>query len=90
MTGQKIKKRFKTEKSFKICTAISVVDPDPNTDPYSREKGLYLSQIFILVEIICANQSEAKFLCLSLESCQDISPKINQFTKTRENMTFLS
>ena len=34
---------------------------------------MYLSRHFILVVIICANQSESKFLFLPLNSCQNVS-----------------
>ena len=35
--------------------------------------NLYLSQHFILAEIICANQSESKFLSWPLKSCQNVA-----------------
>ena len=49
----------------------------------SNSTLLYLRRYFILVEIICANQSEAaKFPSLSLKSCQ----KGSQETLTSEKL----
>ena len=50
--------------------------------------ALHLSRYYIMVEIFFANQSEAKFLCLPLKSCQNVSG-INHFTLRRENMILL-
>ena len=32
-----------------------------------------VSQHFIMVEMFCANQSEANFMCVLLKSCQNVS-----------------
>ena len=37
---------------------------------FKKTLSLYLSRHFILVEIICANQSESKLLSLPLKFCQ--------------------
>ena len=51
--------------------------------------ALYFCRHFIMVDIFCANQSEAKFLCLPLKSCQNDYQEINQITLSRENMKLL-
>ena len=50
--------------------------------PCEYSRALYLSQHFILVEIICANQSETKFTKIL---AQFSLKEINQLTLTREN-----
>ena len=46
--------------------------------------SLYLSRHFILVELICANQSESKFLSLPPKSWQNVA----QENVAQENQSF--
>ena len=49
---------------------------------YHLISTLYLSRHFILVEIMCAKQSEFKFLSLPLKSCQNVSQENQSFKGT--------
>ena len=67
-----------TEKIGHKTVCVADLDPDPDPDlvgfaSFSPISTLFLSRRFILVEIICANQSEIKFLCLPLKSCRNVS-----------------
>ena len=56
-----------------------------------QNRALYFSGHLILVENIYANHSEAKFLCLLLKFCQNVSLwEINRFTFTRKILNYAS
>ena len=54
-----------------------------------KQKALYLSQHFILVEIICGNQSEAQLLSFPLKSCQNVSQGNQSFNFNKRKMKLL-